>query len=236
MTARRLYAAALAVFILSLFLPIPAAAQFTPRFSSKQQGPPVQWHLGPVITLVNLGDYTSEFWPELETARDIGIRGGLAVPIKQESLYLVTEMEVHVSSTSGSYAPPSISAGSTAPPGTEYGIPDISTRGFSVMANLVHASPDGRTLMGAGVGYHLVTHDPSPTAEMQSNGATFFRDPFTHIGLGVQFHLAKQVTQLSEKTRLMAEARYRLASLVGDVSNRSLLVSDVLLSVYLAIK
>lgn len=237
MTARRLIPAALAVLALLLVLPAPAEAQFTPRFSARKQGPPLQWNLGLTTTVVNLGDYTSEHWPVLKAAVPVfGIRGALAVPIKGETLYLVPELEVHISSTSGAYAPPSISAGPGVPPGTEYDIADIPSNGFSVMANLVHASADGKTLLGGGIGYHLISHDPKPTASMQSDGTTFFRDPFTHLGLGVQVHLAKQVAQLSEKTHLMAEGRYRVASLGGNVSDRVLLLSDFQLTLYLAIK
>ena len=61
-------------------------------------------------------------------------------------------------------------------------------------------------------------------------------DPFNHIGIGFQAHYARYIAQLSDKVKLMLEGRYKAAFMAGNVSDRTLLMSEFQVSFYLAIK
>ncbi|MCK4771356.1 MAG: hypothetical protein KAT18_00435, partial [Candidatus Latescibacteria bacterium] len=62
------------------------------------------------------------------------------------------------------------------------------------------------------------------------------KDPFMHIGVGAQMHVARAVAKIKENTSLMLEGRYKVSYMDGDVSGRRLLMSELLLTAYLAIK
>ena len=234
MHARRLTAALALTGLLLVLGASEAAAQFTPRFSTKEQGPKAQWHVGLGTTVVNLGDYTSEHWPTLETPVPVfNARFGVAIPIKGETLFLMPEIEVHTAGTEGVYNVPPLYGPAGAGP---YEIPDITQQGFSVLFNFVRGYDERRTLVGGGIGYHLIRHDPQTTTAMESDGSQFHRDPFMHLGLGGQVHFARALTQLKEDVTLMVEGRYEAAYLGGNVSDREILVSQFLLGFYLAIK
>ena len=64
MSLRKYFCPLLLVAVIGLALPVQA--QFTPRFSRQEARLPVQWHVGLGATLLNLGDYTSERWSELD--------------------------------------------------------------------------------------------------------------------------------------------------------------------------
>ncbi len=234
MHARRLTTAAALSGLLLLLGVAEAGAQFTPRFSSRDQGPKAQWHVGLGTTVVNLGDYTSEHWPELKTPVPvINARVGVAIPIKGESLFLMPEIEVHTAGTEGTYNVPPLYGPAGAEP---YDIHSITQQGFSILFNLVRGYDERRTLLGGGIGYHLIRHDPQMVQAMESDGSSFHRDPFMHLGLGGQIHFARALTELREDVTLMVEARYEVAYLGGNVSDREILMSQFLLGFYLAIK
>ena len=83
-----------------------------------------------------------------------------------------------------------------------------------------------------------MNHDPERPGSMLTQGEFFLRDPFLHIGFGIQAHIARAIADLNETTKLMVEARYRVATLSGNVprSLRSILLSEFQLGLYLAIK
>lgn len=230
MSARRLMAATASILLLSGLMPPPASAQFTPRFSTKGKGTPAQWHVGVGATIVNLGDYTSEPWPVLEAPAPIfHARIGVAVPIKGESLFLLPEVEFLAASTKGEYIHPLI-------PGRKYAIPTVGQRGFSIMFSLVRALRQRSVLMGAGLGYFLLEHDPVPVRQMLTDGVPFHRDPFNHIGIGLVAHYARKITELAENRTLMLEGRYKVGFLNGNVSDRTMLLSEFQITLYLAFR
>ena len=216
-----------------LLLAVPAQAQFTPRFSQRQAGQPVQWHLGIGATVINMGDYTSERWPELDTPLPIvHLRGAVALPLgAKASFFLVPEFEVNIASTKGVYNDPY-----PIDPVSLHTVSQIGQRGFSIMLNLVRSLDDRKTLLGAGLGYHLIEHDPTQPVSMTVRNVRFINDPFQHLGIGLQFHAARAVAQLSAKTRLMIEGRYKFAFMGGNTSGRDLLMSEFQLTAYLAVK
>lgn len=214
---------------------LPAQAQFTPRFSRQETGPPVQWHIGLGVTALNLGDYTSERWSELDAPLPIfQLHGAVMVPLgTSEKWFLMPELEGNMAlpATRGVYVDPQ-------PIDTvvEHEVGTVAQRGFSIMLNLVRSLDERRTLLGAGLGYHLIEHDPLMPASMSVRNVVFLNDPFQHLGIGLQLHAARAVSQLSEKTRLMLEARYKYAYMGGNTSGRDLLMSEFQLTAYLAIK
>ncbi len=223
----------LAAAAIVLLLAVPAQAQFTPRFSQRQAGQPVQWHLGIGATVINLGDYTSERWPELDAPFPIvHLRGAVMIPLgPKASFFLVPELEGNFASTQGIYNDPyPIDLVSL------HTVSQIGQRGFSIMLNLVRSLDDRKTLLGAGLGYHLIEHDPTQPASMTVRSVRFLNDPFQHLGIGMQLHIARAIAQLSEKTRLMVEGRYKFAYMGGNTSGRDLLMSEFQLTAYLAIK
>jgi hypothetical protein len=232
---RNLTSLAAAVAATVLLLAVPAQAQFTPRFSQKGAGQPVQWHLGIGVTAINLSDYTSERWPELDTPLPIvHLRGAVALPLgAKASFFLVPEFEVNIASTKGVYNDPY-------PDPIElvqlHTVSQIGQRGFSVMLNLVRSLDDRKTLLGAGLGYHWIQDDPARPSSMMVREVQFIADPFEHLGIGLQFHAARAVAQLSAKTRLMVEGRYKYVKMSGNTSGRDLLLSEFQLTAYLAIK
>ncbi len=230
MSIRRiLIAAAAAALALALTAP-PASAQFTPRFSTQSRNEPGQFHIG-LGTNVNIGDYTSEPWPDLEAASgQLHGRLGWAIPVKAETYFIIVEVEGQLGKTNGRFKVPVNLH--------EYIVPTIKQRGFSIMANLTRAAAGRRTLYGAGIGYHLLTHDPLPTAAMQAVNDTFLRDPFTHIGLGGQLFYARSVGRINDTTLLMLEGRYKAAIMGGNVpgSNRNILMSEFQITLFVAAK
>ncbi|MFO7769411.1 MAG: hypothetical protein R6W82_10720 [bacterium] len=234
MYVRRLTAAAALSGLLLFLGASEATAQFTPRFSTEEQGPKAQWHVGLGTTVVNMGDYTSEHWPELETPVPVlNLRFGVAIPIKEETLFLMPEIEVHTAGTEGVYNVPPLYGPAGAGP---YEVPTITQQGFSVLLNVLRGFDERRTLVGGGIGYHLIRHDPEITSAMQSDGSIYHRDPFMHLGIGGQIHFARALTRLKENIVLMGEVRYEAAFLGGNVSDRDILMSQFILGFYLAIE
>jgi hypothetical protein len=229
MPARKLLTATvLALFICGVTADT-ASAQFTPRFSTREATTPVQWHVGIGATVANMGDYTSGNWPQLESPTPIlHARVGVAIPISGEKLFLVPEIELNTAGTEGEYVHPIAL--------NRYLIPEVGQRGFSIMLNLVRAVNERNVLMGAGLGYHLVEHDPVIIQAQITESVPFHKDPFNHIGIGFQAHYARYLAQLSDKVKLMLEGRYKAAFLSGNVSDRTLLMSEFQVSFYLAIK
>jgi hypothetical protein len=230
MPARRILTSALAAAV-TIAISAPAvSAQFTPRFQTRERGEPVQWHVGIGVTAVNMGDYTSETWPELGAPAPIFHgRVGVAIPLKGDELFIMPELEGNTTRTDGVYIHP-------LNPTRRYNISEIGQRGFSVMLNLVRAWRDRNVLIGAGLGYHLLEHDPTTVPVQITEGWPFHRDPFNHIGIGGQLHYARGIGELAEGRRLMLEARYKVALMSGNVSDRTLLMSEFQVTLYLAIK
>ncbi len=229
MSARRIiFINTLAVLLVGI-VAAPAMAQFTPRFSTKRKGPPPQWHVGIGGTVLNLGDHTNESWPVLDAAIPIfHLRLGVAVPLKGETLFLLPEVEGHIASTSGEYIEPLTQIRSE--------VATISQRGFAILLSLIRATSDRRTVWGAGLGYYLTKHNPTTPDQLTQLGLDFHKDPFMHIGVGAQMHVARAVAKIKENTSLMLEGRYKVSYMDGDVSGRRLLMSELLLTAYLAIK
>lgn len=231
MSARRIiFITTLAVLLVGI-VAAPAMAQFTPRFSTKRKGPPPQWHVGIGGTVLNLGDHTNASWPVLDAAVPIfHLRLGVAVPLKGETLFLLPEVEGHIASTSGEYIEPLTQIRSK--------VATISQRGFAILLSLMRATSDRRTVWGAGLGYYLTKHNPTTPESMNQYDPPldFHRDPFMHIGVGAQMHVARAVAKIKENTSLMLEGRYKVSYMDGDVSDRKLLMSELLLTAYLAIK
>jgi hypothetical protein len=231
MTARRILTTTYVALAAMALLAPAASAQFTPRFRTREAGPPVQWHIGAGASVINLGDYTSEIWPRLDTpSLTFHARLGVAIPLKGEKLFIIPELEGHLSTTTkGEYIHPLV-------PSLKYNIDEIWERGFSVMLNMVRSYRDRNVLMGGGVGFHLMEHDPVTVQQQRSDGVPFHQDPFNHIGIGVQFHYARGIKDFAAGKKLMAEARYKVAYLSGNASDRSLLMSEFQLTLYLAYK
>jgi len=214
---------------------LPVQAQFTPRFSRQEAASPVQWHIGIGVTALNLGDYSSERWSELDAPLPIfQLHGAVMIPLgTSEEWFLMPELEGNIAlpATRGVYVDPM-----PIDEVTQHEVPTIGQRGFSIMLNLVRSLDDRRTLFGAGFGYHLIEHDPVMPASMVLRDVPFINDPFQHLGIGMQLHAARAISQLSDKTRLMLEARYKYAYMGGNTSGRTLLMSELQLTAYLAIK
>ena len=230
MSARRILIDAAAALALVVLLAPSVTAQFTPRFQTRERGEQAQWHVGLGVTAVNLGDYTSETWPVLDAPAPIFHgRIGVAIPLKGNELFIVPELEFHTAGTKGVYSHPLI-------PTSRYTIPTIGQRGFSVLVSMVRSFRDRNVLMGAGLGYHLVEHDPTTVALQITEDVPFHRKPFNHIGIGAQLHYARALSDLAEGRRLMVEGRYKVAMMSGNVSDRTLLLSEFQITLYLAIK
>lgn len=179
--------------------------------------------------MLNLGDHTNASWPVLDAAVPIfHLRLGVAVPLKGETLFLLPEVEGHIASTSGEYIEPLTQIRSE--------VATISQRGFAILLSLVRATSDRRTVWGAGLGYYLTKHNPTTPDRLTQLGLDFHKDPFMHIGVGAQVHVARAVAKIKENTSLMLEGRYKVSYMDGDVSGRRLLMSELLLTAYLAIK
>jgi len=233
MFARRLLSITTLAALLVGLLAVPAMAQFAPRFSTRRKGPPAQWHAGIGSTVWNLGDHTGEWWPELDAVVPIPcLRLGVAVPLKGEILFLLPELEVHIASTSGKFNHPTYQQ--------EFEVNSIRQWGFSIMMSILRAFDDRRTLLGAGLGYYLMEHNPDITPEMEQyiiGPLDFLVDPFKHIGLGVQLHAARAVANLKENATLMLEGRYKVSLMSGEVNPlRNLLMSEFQITVYVAVK
>jgi hypothetical protein len=231
MTGRRILStAALATLLFGLMTP-PAHAQFTPRFSTTKRKAEGQMHLGIGSTALNLGDYTSQPWPELKAGIPIlHARLGIAVPVKEDALFILLEIEGNTGSTEGKFV--SVSQ-------IEYSVPTVGQRGFSFMAGLMRSLNERKTLFGGGIGFHLIEHDPQLPPSMLNAGAQFLRDPFVHIGMGLNAHVAKAVGKLKEDTLIMLEGRYKVAYMGGNVpgsEGRKILMSEFQITAYLAVK
>jgi len=232
MSARRLLTVATLTLLFVGMAAPPASAQFTPRFSSRRAGPPVQWHLGLGATFANLGDYTSEVWPLLNDPVPVfHARLGVAIPLKGETLMILPEIEGHLSSTDGEYVHPLL-------PGLVYPISSVGQRGFSVMASLVRSLRSRNVLMGLGVGYHLIEHSAVESTQMVTDGIPFHFEEgrFNHIGIGFQAHYARRIAAFREDRILMLEGRYKAAYLSGNASGRTLLLSEFQLTFYVAFR
>ena len=230
MTARRLLKTATLILAATALLAPAASAQFTPRFRTRDAGPPAQWHAGFGASFLNLGDYTSEVWPKLDAVAPVfHARFGVAIPLKGETLFIMPELEGHLSKTKGRYVHPLV-------PSITYTIDEVWERGFSVMLNLVRSLRERNVLMGAGLGYHLMEHDAVTVQQQVTDGVPFHQDPFNHIGIGAQLHYARGIKDFAEGRKLMLEARYKAAFLSGNASDRTLLLSEFQITFYLAFK
>ena len=233
MFARRLFSITTLAALLVGLLAVPAMAQFAPRFSTRTKGPPAQWHAGIGSTVLNIGDHTGEWWPELDAVVPIPcLRLGVAVPLQGETLFLLPELEVHIASTKGKFNEPYVQG--------KFEVNSIRQWGFSIMLSILRAFDDRRTLLGAGLGYYLMEHNPETTPRMREEFVRpldFLVDPFKHIGLGVQLHAARAVANLKENVTLMLEGRYKVALMSGEVDPlRNLLMSEFQITVYVAVK
>jgi hypothetical protein len=218
--------------VLIVFHAPPSQAQFTPRFSTQKRGTEGQLHIGIGATVVDLGEYTSDPWPELGASPPI-LHGriGAAIPLGGENYFIAIEVEGNTTNAEGRYVE-SVALRS-------YDVPEITQTGFSIMANLLRMSAGRKTIFGGGIGYHLIKHDPILPPQMNVDGVRFLRDPFIHIGMGLQGHVARSIATLNEKTQLMVEGRYKVAWLGGNVpgaEGRKILMSEFQITTYLAIK
>ncbi len=210
----------------------PVLAQFTPRFSQQSRREPGQIHVGLGTNVLNLGDYTSEPWPQLEAG--IGLvhaRLGGMIPLSGEKWFVLAEVEAQLGKTTGEFMPPYN-------PTARYEIGEIKQHGFSIMASLTRATSGRRSLYGAGIGYYLISHDPLAPADMQTAGDTFLRDPFVHLGMGLQGFYSRTIGRFNDTTVLMIEGRYKLALMGGNIpgSNRKILMSEFQLTFFVAAK
>jgi hypothetical protein len=236
MTVARKMLIGVGVGLLVALSAAPARAQFTPRFSTQEKGPPVQRMIGLGLVGFNLSDATSEQWPVLKPSLPpIHLRIGVAVPIRDEEIYLHPEIEVNGSFYLGDYNPPANAYRGIGGDRT-YEIEDIPQWGFSILLNLMRSSTDARTMAGAGFGFHFLQHHPPETEEMLLNQATYFRAPFTHVGIGAQVYVQRQILSLSERSRLMVQGRYQVSAMDGDVGDRTLLLSQFQFSLFLVVK
>jgi len=233
MIARRLMPLTLLVLFILGTVSEPVSAQFTPRFSSQRRQSEGQLHLGLGSTLVNFGDYTSEAWPAFEAPTPVLYgRLGYAIPLTGgERWFALVEIEYGTASTSGTWSEP-LSLDT-------HEVAEISQSSVSLTASGLFATEGRKTLLGAGVGFYLMNHDPVIPGSMLAQGEVFLRDPFLHMGFGGQVHLARAIAEVSDTTRLMVEARYKVATLSGNVpraQNRNILLSELGIGFYLAIK
>ena len=231
MIARRLTSLTLLVVIFLGGLSEPVRAQFTPRFSSQRKQSVGQMHLGLGATVMNIGDFSNAAWPELDEPVPVfHARLGYAIPVTGENWFLMTEIEVSTATTAGVWAEPY-----TNEPHTVEG---VVQSGVALTAGVLYSTEGRKMLLGGGVGFHLVNHDPDRPGSMLAQGQFFLRDPFLHMGFGVHANIARKIAELSDTTFLMVEARYKVASLAGNLprSLRSILMSEFQLSMFLAIK
>jgi len=232
MSIRRILMSTALVVLALTVSTAPVLAQFTPRFSQQTRRAPGQMHIGMGTNVLNLGDYTSEPWPQLEAG--IGLlhaRLGFAIPLSGEKWFVLTEVEAQLGQTTGEFVPPYN-------PSARYEITTIKQRGFSIMANITRATSARRVLYGAGIGYHLLTHDPLAPADMQTAGDAFLRDPFVHLGLGGQLFYAHQIGRFNDTTMFMLEGRYKAAIMGGNIpgSSRKILLSEFQITLLVAAK
>ncbi len=232
MIARRLISTAVLTAVLIGFHAPPAQAQFTPRFSTQRRGTEGQLHIGIGATVVDLGEYTSDPWPELGASPPIFHgRIGAAIPLGGEKYFILVEVEGNTTNAEGRYVEPQDLR--------SYDVSEITQTGFSIMANLLRMTVGRDMIFGGGIGYHLIKHDPMLPWQMNVDGVPFLRDPFIHMGMGFQVHVSKAIVTLNEKTRLMVEGRYKVAKLGGNVpgaEQRKILMSEFQITTYLAIK
>jgi len=232
MFARRLIPLALLIVFILGTVSEPVLAQFTPRFSSQRRQSEGQLHIGFGSTLLNIGDYSSEAWPEFDPPVPVlYARLGYAIPLTGgEKWYILTEIEYNTANANGLWSEPAST--------DNHVVTDISQSGVSLTASGVYATEGRKMLLGAGFGFYLMNHDPEVPGSMLTVGENFLRDPFLHMGFGVQAHIARAIADVNETTKLMVEARYRVATLSGNVprSLRTILLSEFQLGLYLAIK
>ena len=231
MSVRRLVSTTPLILLLVGLTAAPVMAQFTPRFSTQKKGPPHQWHIGLGSTVVNLGDHSSEYWHVLnEVVPVLQLRLGVAIPIKGETIFLMPEVEMHLASTDGKYVEPLTQISSD--------VNSISQQGFSVLLSLVKMADDRRTMWGGGLGYYTIKHDPVPSESMgfYDPPLDFMKDPFMHIGIGLQLFAARSILSIRENVNLMLEGRYKAASMDGNISGRKLLMSEFMVSALITIK
>ncbi len=232
MFARRLIPLALLIVFILGTVSEPVLAQFTPRFSSQRRQSEGQLHLGFGSTLLSIGDYTSEAWPEFDPPVPVlYVRLGYAIPLTGgERWYILTEIEANTANASGLWSEPAST--------DNHEVTDISQGGASLTASGVFATEGRKMLLGAGIGFYVMNHDPERSSTMLQQDEYFLRDPFKHLGFGVQVLIARAIADVSETTKLMVEARYRVATLAGNVPRalRNILLSEFQLGFYLAIK
>jgi len=231
MSVRRLVSTTSLILLLVGLTAAPVMAQFTPRFSTQRKGPPHQWHIGLGSTVANLGDHSSAIWHELnEVVPVLQFRLGVAIPIKEGTIFLMPEVEIHLASTNGDYVEPLTQIHSD--------VTSISQQGFSVLLSVVKMTDDRRTMWGGGLGYYTTSHDPVTPASMNlyDPPLEFLKDPFMHIGIGLQFFAARSILSIKEDVNLMLEGRYKIATMDGNISERRLLMSEFIISGIITIK
>ncbi len=231
MSVRRLVSTTTLILLLVGLTAVPVMAQFTPRFSTQKKGPPHQWHIGFGSTVVNLGDHSNEYWPVLNEAVPIlQLRLGVAIPLKGETLFLLPEVEAHFASTYGEYVDPQTQIYSD--------VNSISQQGFSVLLSVMKTADERRTLWGGGLGYYTTKHNPVTPESMglYDPPLEFFRDPFMHMGIGMQLFAARSILSIREDINLMLEGRYKVALMDGISGEIQLLMSEFIISAFLTIK
>ncbi len=231
MIARRLIPLTLLIVMFLGGISEPVRAQFTPRFSSQRKQSEGQMHLGFGATVMNIGDYSNAAWPELDaTVPVLHARLGYAIPVTGEKWFLMTEIEVSTASTAGVWAEPFTNELHT--------VEKIVQAGVSLTAGVLYATDERKMLFGGGFGFYLLNHDPDRSGSMLAQGEFFLRDPFLHMGFGMHVNVARKIAELSETTFLMVEARYKVATLAGNLprSLRNILLSEFQISTFLAIK
>jgi len=191
MFARRLIPLALLVVFILGTVSEPVQAQFTPRFSSQRRQSEGQLHIGLGSTLLNIGDYTSEAWPEFDAPVPVlYARLGYAIPLTGgERWYVLTEIEYNTANASGVWSEPQSL--------DTHNVTEIPQSGVSLTASGVFATEERKTLFGAGFGFYLLNHDPDRPGSMLTQGEFFLRDPFLHMGFGVQAHVARAIAEVS---------------------------------------
>ncbi len=232
MFARRLIPLALLIVFILGSVSEPVMAQFTPRFSSQRRQTEGQLHIGFGSTVMNIGDYTSEAWPDFEPPVPVLYgRLGYAIPLTGgERWYILTEIEANTANASGVWSEPQSL--------DTHEVTVIGQGGVSLTASGVFATEGRKMFLGGGIGFYLLNHDPDRSGSMLTQGEFFLRDPFKHLGFGVQALVARQIAEVTETTKLMVEARYRVATLAGNVPRalRSILLSEIQIGLFLAIK